>query len=173
MKTGIKVGDAMTQNPICCNKEDNVSDCVKKMIKWGVGSIAINDKDKINGIITYTDIVSRVVALNKDPSKTKVDKIMTKNLVKISPKKDLYDAIVLMSNEDIRWLPVISKGKFIGLLTIKDILKMQPTLFDLISEKINIREEENKIKDSGKCDVCDSKGMLFRIGNRWLCGGCK
>ena len=58
---------------------------------------------------------------------------------------DLYDAILFMSREEVRRLPVVEKDKFIGLLTYKDILKIQPDLYDIFIEKFKIREEKNKL----------------------------
>ena len=67
-------------------------------------------------------------------------------MIKIDPNQDLYDAILLMSREEVRRLPVTKEDRFIGLLTYKDILKLQPDLFDIIVENLKIREEETKRK---------------------------
>ncbi|MBU1203782.1 MAG: CBS domain-containing protein [Nanoarchaeota archaeon] len=173
MKTGIKVGDAMTRNPIIVGPEEDVVTCARKMLRRGVGGVVVGEKHNLLGIITEKDVVKRIVAKNKSPDKTKAIEVMTKKLVTISPGEDIYDALVLMNHENIRRVPVVSGGKLIGLLTMNDILKIQPALFDIIADSIVIREEENKIREGGECDVCGTKGMLFRVGNRWLCGGCK
>jgi signal-transduction protein with cAMP-binding, CBS, and nucleotidyltransferase domain len=65
-------------------------------------------------------------------------------MVIISPEKDIYDAIIKMRDKDVRRLPVIHDGELIGLLTEKDILKIEPSLFDLLVERYEIREEDKK-----------------------------
>lgn len=173
MKTGIKVGDAMTRNPIAATPDESVVSCAKKMLKHDVGSLVIKEGHKVVGVVTDRDIIDRVVSKKKDPEKTKVREVMTTKLVTISQKEDMYEAFVIMGNEDIRWLPVVDKNRFAGLLTMKDILKIQPALFDLVASSMILREEKNKIKESGCCDICGSRGSLVKVGDRWLCGGCK
>lgn len=78
---------------------------------------------------------------------------MATDLVTISPGKDVYDALILMRNHDIRQLPVIEKNKLVGFLTSKDILKIQPELFDLFIEKYELREEQRKLSESEGDDM--------------------
>ena len=74
-----------------------------------------------------------------------------KTLFTIEGESDIYDALVIMRDENIRHLPVVNKGEMVGLLTLKDILKIQPALFELIVEKFELREEENKpVFESGE-----------------------
>ena len=61
---------------------------------------------------------------------------MTTKLVTIEPKADIFDAMMLMRDAEVRHLPVVENKKILGFLTMKDILKIEPQLFDLIVEKI-------------------------------------
>ncbi|MBW2970751.1 CBS domain-containing protein [Candidatus Woesearchaeota archaeon] len=56
----------------------------------------------------------------------------------------MYDSLVLMRDYNIRHLPVVHKKELVGYLTIKDILKIEPQLFELIVEKFELREEHRK-----------------------------
>lgn len=149
MKTGIKVGDIMTRNFIYCHEDDELLKAVKIMAKNRIGSLIIKEKDKLLGIITERDIMM-AVAKNENLKGLKVKDVMTKRVETISPNKDLYDAIIKMKKKNIRRLPVVEKGKVIGLVTWKDIIKIAPTLFDLLVEEIRIREESEKLKKLGK-----------------------
>lgn len=135
--------DAMTKSPVIVNSSISIKECSKIMLKEGVGGVIVKDKNSI-GIITEKDIIEKVVAKNLDPEKTSAKKVMTKNMVIISPDKDIYDAIIKMKEKDVRRLPVIHNGDLIGLLTEKDILKIEPSLFDLLVERYKIREEDKK-----------------------------
>ena len=70
---------------------------------------------------------------------------MTTKIVTITPEKDIYDAIVLMNKENLRRLPVTVNGRVIGLITLRDILTLQPTLFDLILDMVDIRRNHNRM----------------------------
>jgi signal-transduction protein with cAMP-binding, CBS, and nucleotidyltransferase domain len=146
MKTGIKVMDAMTKSPVIVKPEEKLIDCAKKMIEADVGSLIIEDSGKLVGILTEKDFVTKVVAKNIDVVKTPVKEVMSTKLIQIPPELDLYDAILFMSREDVRRLPVTKNGKLLGLLTYKDILKIQPDLYDIFIENFKIREEETKQK---------------------------
>ena len=139
MKTGIKVIDAMSKRPITILPDEIIINCTKLMLDKHVGSLLVKENEKLEGVLTERDLV-RMISLGIDPKTTKVKQIMTKKIITITPEKDIYDAILLMNKENVRRLPVILNDKIIGLLTIRDILTLQPTLFDLILEKIHIRD---------------------------------
>ncbi len=146
MKTGVKVMDAMTKAPILVHPDDTLTKCVDKMIKGDVGSLIVASDNQLLGIITEKDLIDKALGKNLDIEKHKAKDIMTTRMVKIDPNQDLYDAILLMSREDVRRLPVTKEDRFIGLITYKDVLKLQPDLFDILLENIKIKEEETKKK---------------------------
>ena len=138
--------DAMTKAPILVHPDDTIIKCVDKMIKGDVGSLIVASDNQLLGIITERDLIGKALGKDLDVKKNKAKDIMTTRMVKIDPNQDLYDAILLMSREDVRRLPVTKEDRFIGLLTYKDILKLQPDLFDILVENIKIKEEETKKK---------------------------
>ena len=139
MKTGIKVIDAMTKKPISVTQDDTIRNCTQLMLNKHVGSLLVKEGEKLLGFLTERDLV-RMISMGVDPNTTRVKQIMTKKIVAISPEKDIYDAIVLMNRENVRRLPVILNNKIIGLITVRDILTIQPTLFELIMDKVSIIE---------------------------------
>ncbi len=148
MKTGYKAIDIMTTRPITAKPSITVKECADLMTKHAVGSIIIVEGKDLKGIVSKKDIVSKIVSMNKDASKTKVNEIMTpaKKMVTISPGIDIYEAMILMKENDVKRLPVMDDGKLLGLITSKDILKIEPALFDLLVENIRLREEDRKLQ---------------------------
>ena len=111
----------------------------------------------------------------KTAEKTKVEAIMIKDVITIQPDADIYDALMLIKDEDIRQLPVLDGKKLVGLLTVKDILKIQPQLFELVADKISLREESLKPVASaqGTCDHCSHYSKkLYEIDAEFLCQKC-
>jgi signal-transduction protein with cAMP-binding, CBS, and nucleotidyltransferase domain len=138
-----------------------------------VGAVIVHSKE-LHGIITEQDIVRKAVISNDKPSVRKASEIMETTMHTIEPEKDIYDALVHMKEKNIRHLPVVSNGEMIGLLTLKDILKIEPQLFDLLVEKFELREEErkpinNQEEKEGVCQECgkyaeellDKEGVLI------------
>ncbi|MBS3134877.1 CBS domain-containing protein [Candidatus Woesearchaeota archaeon] len=138
MKSGIKVMDAMTKKPVWVDPKKTVRECTKLMLDKHVGSLLVEEGNKLIGLLTERDLV-KMVSLGIDPNKTKVKQVMTAKIVTITPEKDIYDAIVLMNKENLRRLPVVLNGRIIGLITLRDILTLQPTLFELIMDRIIVR----------------------------------
>ena len=144
MKTGYKVYDCMTTKPISITSDASLEQCAKIMAKNHVGALVIKDNHKSIGLITEQDIVRKVVAKGINPLTKKVKDFMEKKIKTISSSADIYDALIIMRDSNIRHLPVVDNGKMAGLLTLKDILKIEPSLFDLLVEKFEIREGTRK-----------------------------
>ena len=174
MKTGYRVCDAMTKAPISISPETTIKECADVMNKERLGSLLVKKDDKLLGIITDQDIVRKIIAKGADPLTTKVEAHMESNLITISPEKDIFDAITLMANKNIKQLPVIDRGIMLGLLTQKDVLKIEPELFDLLVDKLEIREEPHKpIMNEGMCDGCGNySDRLIRKYDSLLCKEC-
>lgn len=134
----------MTNKPIIAKKETTLIDAAKLMEESNVNSLLVVEKDSAVGLVTDEDIVRKVITKGLDPKKLLLKDIMTTNLISISPGKDVYDALVLMKDNNIRQLPVQEGSKLVGFLSLKDILKIQPVLIDLLVENYELREEEQK-----------------------------
>ena len=147
MKTGYKVGDAMTFKPVFVSPNTTLLDCSKLMGEKHVGSLIIKSNGKPLGIITEQDIVRKGVAKGADFSQTTAEDIMETKLYTVQPEDDIYDALMIMNDYNIRHIPVTHNEELVGFLTIKDVLKIEPALFDLVVGKFEIREEEHKPVD--------------------------
>ena len=174
MKTGYKVCDAMTRAPISVSPDATIEKCAKIMADNEVGSVLVKKGNELKGIITDQDIVRKIIANSIHPTKTTVEKHMAKKLITISPEKDIFDALSLMINENIKQLPVMDGKNMVGLLTQKDVLKLEPELFDLLVDKLEVKDEEHKAYDNdGVCQECGkySEKLLMRKGV-FVCKNC-
>ena len=83
-----------------------------------------------------------------------------------------------MRDNNIRHLPVVENNEMVGLLTIKDILKIEPDLFDLIVEKFELKEENRKpinriIPTEGICQECgEYSEKVKELNDTILCENC-
>ena len=178
MKTGYKVYDCMTTKPISVSSEASLQECSKVMAQNHVGALVIKDNHQSKGLITEQDIVRKVLAKGINPLTKKVKDFMETKLATISPSEDIYDALIKMRDSNIRHLPVVEHGKMVGLLTLKDILKIEPQLFELLVEKFELREETRKpinriISNEAICQGCGAYAEdVKKVKGSLLCERC-
>jgi signal-transduction protein with cAMP-binding, CBS, and nucleotidyltransferase domain len=132
MVTGYKVGEFMSREVMTLPSDALIMDCAVKMSEERIGCLVIKKDGKIEGIVTEQDLARKVMAKGVNPGEIKVEEIMNKKIISIEPEKDLYDAVLLMGNNEIKHLPVISKGKLMGIITSKDIIQIEPSLIELL-----------------------------------------
>ena len=107
----------MSKNLIVLN-DSNLEDIAKAMKRYDVGMVIINENNKIKGIITDRDIVTKILA-NKD---NKIKEYPTTNLVSIDINSDINEAIDLMKKHKIKRLLVKKNNKLVGVLSLSDLL---------------------------------------------------
>lgn len=134
----------MTVRPVVASPRMTIRDVAALMDRHQIGSVLIKQGPDLLGIVTESDFVRRAVLEGHDLQNTPVSKIMTKDLVTISPGMDLFDAASLMKDANIRHLPVLDGELLVGFITIKDLLKVQPHLFENLVEMIDVREAHRK-----------------------------
>ncbi len=172
--------DVMTRRPIIISENSSLKEAAKKMLLNDVGSLLIVDDDNIlKGIITEKTFMKHVVVEGKDPDKTKVKDVMTKNLITASENSDIFELIQLMKKHNIRRVPIVERGKLKGIVTQKDILAVAPSMIDVILEITSLREPDLKIKlrtseRSGVCEICGNYSTHLKLINgKWICPMCE
>jgi CBS domain-containing protein len=105
------------------------------MKQYNCGSIPVCTDDKIIGIITDRDIAVRSVASGEDVTGQKVGDIMTESVVFGSPDMEVSDAARLMSDRQIRRLPIVENNSLIGIVALGDI-SLEPHYQDSAEEAL-------------------------------------
>ncbi len=139
------VKDIMSKEIECCSLLDNMYEVAVKMKELNVGAIPIVDEERLVGMITDRDIVIRGVA-EKNPGSTKVEKIMSDQLVTVTSDTTTKQAAKLMAEHQIRRLPVVEGENLIGIVSLGDFATHQLTdelAGDALSE---ISEQNNQIQ---------------------------
>lgn len=181
MDTGIKVGDLMTRNFIHVSPETNLHECAKVMLKKRVGSLIITENNELKGILTEKDIIWAVIKKSKKDLKDILAKdLMKRKVITVKPSSDVSHVLQKVKKKKVRRFPVVESNKVIGMITTKDILKVDPALYESISETIKIKEETKKLnsipsrvkQSQGICEECGEPGLLFNDAGTWLCENC-
>lgn len=177
MKAEVVIREAMRVNPLICEPDVTIREVAQMMRKHRVGSSIVVSSDKPIGIITESDILKKVVAEGKDVNKVLVKDVMTSPLVSIDPYATLEDAMRVMNKHNIRRLPVMEKGKLVGIITEKDIFRISPALLEIRREWSMIESSKEEEKDfflSGKCEGCGKFSTdLVEVNGVFLCESCR
>jgi len=118
----MKVKDIMT-NHICCVSPDmTLENTSKIMCGADVGVIPVCGDDGVIGIVTDRDIITRGISKGFSPNE-KIEKVMTKNVISVTPDTEIKDAVKIMSDKQVRRLPVISGKEIVGMLSVGDLAR--------------------------------------------------
>lgn len=133
----LKVEDVMIKDVVTVDADTTVKKAVETMNKHEIGCLVVMKGDKLVGILTERDILKRVLAESRNPEKTKVSEIMTTPVITASPTTDLEEAAKLMFEKNVKKLPVMTKGKLVGLVTLTDLARFQPKIIRLLKRIID------------------------------------
>lgn len=115
-----KGGQVFTIQP-----EKTIRDALQVLNENNIGGLVVVDENgKIVGILTERDVLRFVATENLDFS-VPVQNVMTKNIIIGAPQDDLQNVAHTMTERRFRHLPVVEKGKLMGIVTIGDVLKAQ------------------------------------------------
>lgn len=124
----MKIRDIMSRQIASLNSDDSVEKAAQLMKSYNVGSIPICTQNSVVGIVTDRDIALRAVANGEDGSGLIRD-VMTANPVVGTPDMDVDDAVRLMSEKQIRRLPIVENNSLVGMVSLGDI-STEPKLQD-------------------------------------------
>ena len=146
----LKVKDAMTPDPITVLPETPVTDVAKVMIDNGIGGVpVVNSDGDLLGIITESDLIVQDTDV-KFPSfvhfldgyvfvpgsvhrfedkfrkavAATAEDLMTEDIITVDAEDSAEDAATLMSNKKLKRFPVISEGRLVGIITMRDIVRL-------------------------------------------------
>jgi CBS domain-containing protein len=136
----MKVKDIMTTDPASLSSDDTIEKAAQLMKQYDVGSIPVCSQDHVVGIVTDRDITLRCVATGQDVKQQKVCDIMTENPVVGNPDMNVDDAVKIMSEKQIRRLPIVDNNSLVGIVALGDI-SLEPALSDNAEDALkNISE---------------------------------
>ena len=116
------VKSLMTAKVETIESKESLTQALRKMVKRNIGSIVVVEGASPVGILTERDI-SRYVARGTSGLKTQVKKLMSGPLITIPPSSTTQEAITTMLKHGVRRLPVVEKGKLIGIVSQRDLLR--------------------------------------------------
>jgi CBS domain-containing protein len=121
----MKVSQVMTPDPACCLPEDTVDIAARLMRIQDVGMIPVVDDERtphLLGVVTDRDLAMLVVAQGLEPRKTRVEEVMTRNVVTCEDTDSLEEVLHSMKSHQVRRIPVVSNDNgVVGVVSQSDI----------------------------------------------------
>jgi CBS domain-containing protein len=93
------------------------------MADQNIGSVMVMDGDLYLGIVTERDYSRKVILKGKSSTDTQVSEIMTQDLPHVTPQDTIEFCMQLLSDRNIRYLPVFDKDALCGIVSINDVVK--------------------------------------------------
>jgi CBS domain-containing protein len=115
--------------------EASVLSALEKLAEKEVGALIVCDGQKLVGIVTERDYARKVELLGRTARDTKVQDIMTVDVVSVSPAHTVDQCMALMKRNQVRHLPVVQDDRIIAMLSSRDVVEEM------------IAEEEHLIHD--------------------------
>ena len=103
--------------------EMNVFDVATVMSEGRVGAIAVLDARGLVGIFSERDLMTRVVVAGRDPRETRVEEVMTHDVVTAGLDESVDRCVEKMRTRGCRHLPVVHSGHIITMLSMRDLLR--------------------------------------------------
>ena len=121
--------------------ETTVLDAIKLMAEKNIGSVVVMENDHFLGIVTERDYSRKVILKGKNSVDTKVSEIMSEDLPNIKPNDSIELCMSLMTQQNIRYLPVFDNNRLCGIISMSDVVKET-----ILAQKETISHLENYIR---------------------------
>nr|WP_315487877.1 CBS domain-containing protein [uncultured Rhodoferax sp.] len=102
--------------------QDTVFDALQTLANHNVGALMVLDNGKLMGVFSERDYTRKIALQGKSSKDTKVQDIMTANVISVAPTVRTRDCLALMSQKKIRHLPVVEGDQVLGMISIRDIM---------------------------------------------------
>ena len=121
----MNIRDVMTPNPRTVSPGDSIQNAARIMRDCDTGAVPVVDNGRPVGIVTDRDIVVRAVADDGQLNRT-VGDILSGNVVFATPDMSTHDAANLMSEYQVRRLPVVENDRLVGIVSLGDLAVKEP-----------------------------------------------
>lgn len=118
----MNVSEVMTPRCKTCGQDDSIADAAKAMATSEIGVLPIENGDKLVGVLTDRDIVTRSVALGRDADSTKVQDVMSGQVFYCFDDQSADEVAENMGKMRVRRLPVVNRKKeLVGMVSLGDL----------------------------------------------------
>jgi CBS domain-containing protein len=122
MKTVAELLKAKPPRVVSVTPEMTVLEVIKVLAREDVGAAIVMSGNRLAGIVSERDYTRKVILQGRASNTTRVEEIMTANVVCVTPRTKARECMALMTDKQIRHLPVVDDARVIGMVSIRDIV---------------------------------------------------
>jgi CBS domain-containing protein len=128
------------RDPWSVAPETSIHQALDMLVDRDVGALLVLEGDRVAGIFSERDYARRVGLEDKLSNETPVKKVMSTDVLYVSPAESIEQCMALMTSKDIRHLPVMDEDRLVGIVSIGDVVRA------IIADKdIQIQQLENYV----------------------------
>lgn len=176
MNGEVRINEVMTDGVIAIEQDKTVQEAAQLLREEWIRGLVVVDNGEAVGIVVCRDIAYNVVAENRNPVETKVEEIMSTDLIVAEEEELLDDVAMAMIKNNISRIPVVRNDMLVGILTQSDILRAWPGFAEIMEEQEELDapaspREEGK---DGVCEECENySDDLKEESGHLLCPECR
>ncbi|HET9580817.1 MAG TPA: CBS domain-containing protein [Usitatibacter sp.] len=102
--------------------DQSVLEAIKILASEDIGAAVVMNGDRMVGIFSERDYTRKIILKGRSSDTTRVDEVMTPNVITVSPRTKDRECMAIMTDKQIRHLPVVDDGRVIGMVSIRDIV---------------------------------------------------
>ena len=107
---------------ITVRPDQSVLEAIKVLAAEDIGAAVVMSGERMVGILSERDYTRKVILKGRASDTTRVEEIMTPQVIVVTPRTKTRECMALMSERNIRHLPVVDEGRVLGMISIRDIV---------------------------------------------------
>ncbi|WP_019551785.1 CBS domain-containing protein [Thermus scotoductus] len=121
-----------------------VLEALRKLAEHDIGALLVMEGERLLGIFSERDYARKLVLLGRFSKGTRVEEVMTREVITVTPETTLQEAMRLMTEHRVRHLPVLEEGRVVGVVSIGDAVKAIITEQEVLIEELSRYVMENR-----------------------------
>jgi CBS domain-containing protein len=142
-----QVMEVMTGDPVTATPETSVLEISKIIAEKKIGCVIITNENFPVGIVTKSDLVSKVLARDEYPRHLKAHEIMSAPVITISAGEDITQTSKTMASKKIKKLPVVVDGILVGIITVTDLAIKYPSIAEGLMSNMSEKKVEGFMEE--------------------------
>ena len=138
----IKITSIIEKDVVTMDEGCSALEAATAMAKMYVGSVIVKKGEKVTGLFTERDMITRIIAAGLDPAKALIKDAMVRDYVMVGPEATCNQCIKLMKKYRCRHLIVFDQDKFIGIVSLRDMLALMMEEKEHLVEKLKSYMDE-------------------------------
>jgi CBS domain-containing protein/uncharacterized protein (DUF2267 family) len=142
---------------VALRSDSSVLEAARAIENNNIGAVIVHEAGQVVGIVTDRDLAVRVIGRGLDPTATTLADVMTRDVATLAPRDSRSDAIRLMLERNIRRIPLVDKGRLVGIVTLDDLLLDEAAPLDRLAEVVHAQ-----LGEGGPAEPQGSRGWKPR-----------